>query len=76
MTELEAGIRGWTGEWHKAPRPFAWAWAAGAIFGSLVPYGQRTGRCQCPGPARANGDTAALAVIGKDRAPRPGPPGR
>ena len=38
VIELEAGIRAWTREWNKDPRPFVWTKTADEILDSLASY--------------------------------------
>jgi hypothetical protein len=41
VTGLEAGIRKWTSEWNKDPRPFTWTRSAGDILETLARYCRR-----------------------------------
>jgi transposase len=41
VTELEADIRKWIGEWNKNPRPFVWTKTADEILETLAAYCER-----------------------------------
>jgi transposase len=41
VTELEAGIRTWTNERNKNPKPFVWTKTADEILGTLAAYCER-----------------------------------
>ena len=41
VTELETGIRKWTSEWNKNPKPFVWTKTADEILETLAAYCQR-----------------------------------